>query len=121
MKRPAVKTQHEQEFRNGYAAGKAAGRTERGSENVFRDIRYWDWKEWGCYVGLTAAVALWAFFLFWLVGCFIRWEVGPIPQLVSGISSSFGTPISPNILTIPSTSGTWSNSCTYDGATVRCR
>jgi hypothetical protein len=103
MKRPVKTQDYDQGCKDGLEEGKRFGRIERDAERVWRNAHYWDWREWIIYVGVTLAVACAAFVIFWLVGCFIRWEVGPIPQPWAGITSGTMT-----------TNPNYSSSCSMD-------
>lgn len=71
-------------YAHGYKIGVIDGRQERSMETVeYRPFAYWRWGEWFTYVSFTGVAVVAALILFWLVGCFIRWEVGPVPPIVS--------------------------------------
>lgn len=57
------------------------GYNKRSEETVLNGPgpwTYWRWGEWATYIGCTIPVILAGCLAFWLLGVFIRWEVGPV-------------------------------------------
>lgn len=71
-------------YNDGRKAGYKAGRHDRGLETVeYHIIKYWRWGEWFTYSIISLFTVVIIIFAFWIVGIFIRWEVGPIPHILS--------------------------------------
>lgn len=135
---------YDQGFNEGLAAGEKIGYAKRDKESPWESPEYWRWHECLFYNLTSALAALAVLVAFWLIGHFIRWEVGPIPQQStiylpssgSCTNSSCSSTISPHVpgsgtLITPYSGGSggtvhtpniWSGGgdCHYEGETLRC-
>lgn len=116
-----TKTYDAESFKAGRAEGEKLGYDKRDKESFARSPDFWRWQECFAY-NLTSAVAVLAVLLtFWLVGAFIRWEVGPIPPaqpiFYGGTSSGLGTSIAPYSVG----NGTVGSCATDERGGIHCR